>query len=293
MLAPARDGESITFLTHDYEQIEDVARIFKVRLDGSEEDVITRTRMGHHAHVELEGNRYGWLAQESAIKDVEGDLIDLWADQIFEAPEGSLEDDEPEEAFSFYADYPHEPWDVCEHMGQGSPWGQAWTHANSLAYRDGHYYIGPRWLDSIIKIDAATGEVVWEMGGLHTDFTGTSGVGWFSHAHWSHIWEDGAVIFDNAVETSEIASIMEIRWDEEARTVEKVFEFQDPDGRFMMFGGDARKLEGGNYLASFVQLGDLMEVNPQGEVVWRAQTQLGAGVGRVTFIEDIYSLPSP
>jgi hypothetical protein len=130
------------------------------------------------------------------------------------------------------------------------------------------------------------------MGGRFSDSPGWEDIGWFSHAHWSHIWEDGAVIFDNAVETSMVSGLIEIAFDEDTRTVTKVFDWRDPEGRFIQLGGDARKLPNGNYLVSFVQAGDVFEVHPSGDTVWRMQTELAHASGRVTWIDDIYNLPN-
>jgi hypothetical protein len=171
----------------------------------------------------------------------------------------------------------------------------AWEviHSNSLMYRPetNHYYLLSKYLDALLKIDRATGEVVWQFGGVNSDMLVLESQGRWGHPHMSHLWDGGMMIFDNGhhydVERSRIA---EYKWDEELMQARLVWEYWDPEDRFIMMMGDARKLPNGNYLASWFSAGMITEITREKEVVWRLTSDLGAAVSRVHFFRDIYDL---
>ena len=110
----------------------------------------------------------------------------------------------------------------------------------------------------------------------------------------SQLWDGGMVVFDNGDHHDpQVSGVVEYAWDEASRTVEQVWRHTDPDGRFTSMMGDVRKLPSGNYLVSWSALGTIEEITPDHEVVWRANAGVGMVVGRVRWIEDLYSLPSP
>ena len=56
----------------------------------------------------------------------------------------------------------------------------------------------------------------------------------FHHAHMSHRWNDGILVFDNGYHTSPAQSrVVEYAIDEELGTYEQVWEYPDPSGRFV------------------------------------------------------------
>jgi len=73
-------------------------------------------------------------------------------------------------------------------------------------------------------------------------------------------------------------------------TIEKVFEYIEPDGRIMEILGDAKKLPNGNYLTSWSTAGYLAEMDSEGNVVWKGEAELGNAVARTTWIADLYSM---
>jgi hypothetical protein len=75
-------------------------------------------------------------------------------------------------------------------------------------------------------------------------------------------------------------------------TFQKEWEYADPDGRYVEFLGDARKLPNGNYLISWTTAGMITEITPEYEVVWSAVADLGTALTRITYIDDIYDFKS-
>ena len=128
---------------------------------------------------------------------MEGEERLIAGDRILQAPEGAGED-EAVEAFSYFD--AHEPEVTCEHFfAEAYNTGALdWVHANSLmtdASEDA-WFVMSKNMDALHKVDRATGEVLWQMGGADSDFTFEGQGGW-SHAHMSQIWDGGMMVFDN------------------------------------------------------------------------------------------------
>jgi hypothetical protein len=272
----------------------------RARLDGSEVLEIP-TAVGHHAVIEAEPGVIGWAARDTR----RGGDPEAWitADRVYEAPIASAST--PREVVNLHDDlFGGATTAPCTHAL--TPWpydGQfpvfEWSHLNSLVHladRDA-WLLHLRWVDTVLLVDRPTGEILWVMGGPDGTFTWADGAplwsgvedSWLSHAHLSDAWDGGLVAFDNGSHRSPpTSSIVELAWDEGSGTVEEVFRWSHPDGRFVGIIGDVRKLPGGSYLASWSTAGDLDEISPAGEVLWHAETEPPRSVGRVVFLRDLY-----
>jgi len=289
---PGRDGQTILYTQNDRKQVADLAGTVRVDLDG-EVISVTRNLMGHHDFVELPDGSIAWLSLE--LRDVTVDQTDFLVagDLILEAPEGIEEGVEPAIIFNFFDDY-FDPWVTCTHFlddayGTG---GKDWSHCNSLMYdeADDTYLVMCRNFDNLIKIDRSNGEILWEIGGVHATVELPPEDAWH-HGHMSHLWDGGMVIFDNGYHLDPPHSrIAEYTFDIDAGSAELVWDYWDPEGRFIPLLGDARRLPGGNTLACWTSAGMMTELTPDGDVVWRLEGAIGTGMGRITWIEDIYDL---
>jgi len=285
-----RDGESVTWLWTDYvDRSRDNGGLARLGIDGM---VLTETpaTRAHHHFQELPDGEQAWLCWSDPTDiDVEGEILPLTWDRICETNAG-----DGEVVFDFLADW-QAPWYTCEHMDEGGfiPDSNEWIHANSLLYReaDDAYIVMGRYTDSLTKIDRQTGEVLWNLGGPFNDFAIADGTTLFTHAHMSHFWDGGLLVFDNSDHKGdEVSGVVEYRVDEVAKTLEQVWEFRDPLGRNMIRLGDARRLDNGNTLVVWTDYGALEEVTPAGDRVWRATAGPDAKVGRTIWIEDLYQL---
>ena len=129
------------------------------------------------------------------------------------------------------------------------------------------------------------------MGGRSSDFTREDGSplytsaedSWpWSHAHLSDAWEGGALLFDNGDHYDPpVSGVVEVAWDEEARTVREVWRWTRPDGVFLFTLGDARRLPGGNVLVAWTGEGRLTEITRDGDIVWDARAEPGLQVSRI------------
>ena len=140
-------------------------------------------------------------------------------------------------------------------------------------------------MDMLYKVDRATGTLEWQMGGRDTDFTLTSG-DWFNHGHFSEVWEDGFMLFDNGDHRG-YSRVAEYHWNESERTAELVWSLDHPDGRVLPVLGDVIRLPGGNRLIAWSADAILQEVTDDGTVVWEAQAGGFGVVSRVTFVPEL------
>ena len=106
----------------------------------------------------------------------------------------------------------------------------------------------------------------------------------------SDYWGEGMLVFDNGYHHLKLVSrVVEYRIDHDARTLEKVQEWESPAGAFSPVLGDAQRLPNGNRLLAYMLEGRVTEVTTDGDVVWDAVLELGAGVGRITHVPDVYA----
>lgn len=52
--------------------------------------------------------------------------------------------------------------------------------------------------------------------------------------------------------------------------------------------GDVHRFESGNTLVTFSYSGQVHEVSPDGEVVWKVSTSAGGALGYLVPVEDLY-----
>ena len=288
------DGRGFYTIHSDITQTEDTSEIAWYAIDASDLTV-TPARMGHHDVVMLPDRTYAYLGFEfHTIIDYGGVEEQVAGDIIVEIPEGGTEDDS-ETVFSLFDVYPH-PQPICEH-GYWSAYntdGKDWSHANSLTMVPGDedtYYLMASYLDALLKIDRATGEVLWEMQGPHDEFTPVGSPDAWSHPHMSQTFDGGFTVFDNGYHRNPSHSrVIEFSFDEGAMTTTSEWLYADPDGRFNAVLGDIKKIADDRYLTVWSQFGMLVELDTAGDIVWKAETALGSAVGRIVWVPDLYEL---
>lgn len=289
---PGRDGRSLLFTQNSIEQDQDISNILRVSIDGSE-TTTTRTVLGHHSFTELPDNRFAWLSLDLRTVEVDGTDEYLAGDTVLEIQEGATDADSPTEVFNYFDDW-GQPTRMCSHFDAEAfqTGAKDWTHANSLMYVESQddLYLMAKNYDHVLRIDRSTGTLVEELGGPNSDYEGEQAA-WWSHAHMSHLWEGGMVVFDNGYHHSPTVSrVMGYSWDQAAGTITADFQYTDPNGQFIQLLGDGRLLDNGNVLTSWTSLGIIKEHASDGTVVWQIESELGTAVGRVTMLEDLYTL---
>ena len=146
--------------------------------------------------------------------------------------------------------------------------------------KHGAYYVSLRNFSTIVKIDRVTGEQLWSLGGESSSFkTAAGSTDLFHHQHQFTMVDDGIVVFDNGLVENSDSRAVEYRLDETAGTAELVWEHHNDPPLFCAVLGDVHRLRNGNTLITWSGLGQIDEVTPQGEVVWRLNSRMGNGFG--------------
>lgn len=292
---PIPDKDSIAWAQHDIKQQSDLGGILRMRFDGSD-SVLTSAFQGHHDFAVLPNDRYAWISVDAKFVEIDGEEVLVAADSILETPEGSDASVAPREVFSLFTDY-HPIFVPCSHFEEtvAGVGGKDFSHGNSLVYDEAldQFRFMAKNLDNIMFVDREAGELLFEIGGAHSELSTANAEDMWSHGHYSQIWDDGFTVFDNAYHTEDNASrATEYRYNLEAGELELVWSYTSESGRFNALLGDVKRL-GDTRLISWTESGMLTEVNEAGEVVWQAETELGTGLGRATWIADLYTLDVP
>ncbi|KAL3470285.1 ASST-domain-containing protein [Aspergillus californicus] len=162
----------------------------------------------------------------------------------------------------------------------------AWDyfHLNS-ATKDAHgnYLISARNYAAIFKINGTSGEVIWQLGGIHgSDFEVPENARFaFQHdARIRYLSEDGDIerisLFDNedhsqpghSRNTSSRARYLEL--DHVKQTVTEIQTFWPPDDLVANSQGNAQFLPGGNVFVNWGQAGAVTELDKHGNVLFHA-----------------------
>ena len=151
-------------------------------------------------------------------------------------------------------------------------------HPNSIDFdSDGNYIVSFRRLSQVLKIDATTGEVIWRLGGRRGEFAVLNDpLGGFSEQHSVRRLANGhLLLYDNGGEHQPKQSrAAEYELDLATKTARLVWEYRPEPAIYTPGGGAVQRLENGNTLVSFSQVGEAREVASDGTVLWTAELML-------------------
>jgi hypothetical protein len=155
-----------------------------------------------------------------------------------------------------------------------------YAHANSIALdHDEHWLWSSRGLSQVMKIHRTTGEVMWRLGGIASDFTFVNDpYNGFCGQHTASRLDNGHVlIFDNSrtclpeLQGSRPAQSRAVEYalDEVAMTAELVWSYERQD-IFASSQGSAQRLSNGNTMICWGSGSDVLatEVTAAGDVVY-------------------------
>jgi hypothetical protein len=156
--------------------------------------------------------------------------------------------------------------------------GTAPSHMNSVAVGpDGNLIVSLPGYNTIVKVDFATGEVMWRLGGDHSDFTFVDDP--LAGFTWPHdptpVGDDDILLFDNGPgHDPPVSRVVQYRLDRAAGTATLVWQYhKDPDV-YALGGGSAYRLPDGDTRVLWPYLGDLngravvQNVDPSSRVTW-------------------------
>jgi hypothetical protein len=135
-------------------------------------------------------------------------------------------------------------------------------HLNSIELdSDGNFIVSARHTNAVYKIDRATGDVIWRLGGKRSSFEMGPGAV-FRLQHDARVHDDGTIsVFDNVAEDMPARGRksrgLVLALDEKAKTASVAREFEHPDGILSGTQGSMEALRGGG---AFVGWGGLHPV---------------------------------
>jgi arylsulfotransferase ASST len=175
-------------------------------------------------------------------------------------------------------------WDRWTHADKIDPplQDQGIDHPNSIEFDlDGGVIASFRNLGAVVKIDPATKDVIWQLGGLRNQFTFVGDpLNGFGGQHAVHVLPDGhLLLLDNGVtHTPQVSRVVEYALDLSARTATMVWEYTPSPSMFNEFTGWVQRLSNGNTIVAWTNYGLIDEVAPDGGLVNRMQLNSSAGV---------------
>ena len=157
-----------------------------------------------------------------------------------------------------------------------------YMHSNTIEPdpRDGSLYVSCRNMNSILKIDRESGDIIWRLG-ENGDFEMDS-QDRFYHQHSPELQPNGnLLIYDNGTgrpeeDGGEYSRAVELELDEENMTARAVWTYRHDPDLYTPIWGDADRLPNGNTLVVFGTrtpgtTTHYVEVTPEGEVVWEVE----------------------
>ncbi|MBK7786272.1 MAG: aryl-sulfate sulfotransferase [Gemmatimonadetes bacterium] len=163
------------------------------------------------------------------------------------------------------------------------------THGNAIEMdADGLPLVSFRSLDEIVKIDTTTGNIVWRLGGLASDFTIQGDIkGAFQRQHGLRVvGQDHLQFLDNGTQIP--SRLVRYTLDTLAMTATLDWEFIDAPTTFAAVGGATQVLSNGGALVTFGPAGRVIEVDPDGNRTWELSGINGSYVFRAQRLTSLY-----
>lgn len=263
------DRESVVLLLAGPQSALEEGKVVRVSLDGA---TVTETPVPYADH-DLAELPDGTLAAIIVVPDGEQS-----ADSIVEiARDGSTR-----EIWSAWDAWDPAALGIDEHEHN-------WTHGNALDYvpEEDAYYLSMKTLESLAKIDRATGEVQWTINGRLNEFSFGDTAPLGMHHQFEVQGDDRIVFFENGSQERQASRLVELQLDVEARTATEIWSYTRDPSVFVFAKGDVHRFDNGNTQVVWSTSGEIQNVTPEGEVTW----QLNLGLGQVvTFVHVVDSL---
>jgi hypothetical protein len=276
--ALSRDGESMFFLawTPQYPGLDCTTDrdLVRVSLDGSQLDT-TLVSGAHHDFVELADGTLALLAYDP----IQWEGVEVVGDRVVEVAPGGDEID----VWSL--------WDITS-PDPGGDYGDGtdYSHANAIRYdeADDAYLVSLRLLNTIVKIDRHSGEVLWRLGGADSDFQlPGGGTDLFRNQHHFQILDDGILVFDNGEEGAGETRVIQYQLDESTWTATPVWTHSPDPPRAVYSLGDVTRFDSGQTLVTWATAGEMELLDANGEREWLLNLGIGTGFGYTTWVEKL------
>jgi len=274
-LARARisvDGRTMLLL--DLNLADDVdAALYRVGLDGTGLEALPSESFHHDFELLPDGTITSLVYEPREI-----DGLSVPGDRLVEiSPDGSSR-----VVYDIWED-PEVVYDPAD-----AYMGRMWPHANAIDYLvdEDAYLVSFLALDGIVRIDRASGEVDWRLGGDLSDFQLMDGsTDLFEHQHQFH-WLDGSMlVFVNGPMQMGISSVVQYALGMEQGGALPVWELESSLGLSSMILGDVHRFDSGNTLITWSYGGVIEEVDPEGDTLWSVEASVGGAFGYTSWLE--------
>lgn len=151
-------------------------------------------------------------------------------------------------------------------------------------------------IDTVIELDADTGEVLKQFGGLAGGWTISPASAAIDFQHYAHWTPDGTILLSTHVPDEEGAMrAREYSVDEDSQTLSEIWSYGEGGGHYAKLNGEAVRLANGNTLIGYGTEGTVLELDPDDEIVWelRWPERVDPGtwlIGHAALLADLYAL---
>jgi hypothetical protein len=261
-------GDEVLWGVTGWSQEEGMGLLGSTRLDGTATTEVAAPGL-HHEVVPTDD---GWLYlayevdPETSIGLLPGQPTAADVLRTVDPSDGTLVD-----GFSYFDDYPLAPYSPCNHAQLPSffPGVVEFTHTNSLVPFDDGWLLLPRYLDALVFV--RDDRFVWQAGGRGGTLVAGSDDAEVLHGHFTEAFGDRALVFDNGSHGDRASRVVELQLLPDEGRYDAVWWAEHPDGDYIDFLGDARRLPGGHTLVAWSPQGRVDELRDDGSVAWSLQ----------------------
>ncbi len=144
---------------------------------------------------------------------------------------------------------------------------------------------------SIVQIDRASGACDWVLG--RTEATLELEESPFLNQHQFELLDDSLLVFDNEGLSGSRSRAVEYAFDPDQGAGDVLWSHEPEPSVYSFVLGDVHRFEDGDTLVTFSAGGQIDRVSPQGEVLWRLNTDIGYALGFHQALEDLYTVELP
>ena len=147
----------------------------------------------------------------------------------------------------------HVPVTWCTHCNWNSSLLDPYHHNAFQVLENGDILLSLRNMDAVVRIDKATGTLVWVLGGPFSDFSFDASSEAFRHPHDAQLIEGNhLLLFDNGSgKPSQVSRGVEYVLDLNEGVVSQIQEWIHPDGNYASSQGSIQRLDSGGTLISW------------------------------------------
>lgn len=238
----------------------------RMRVDGSDEERLDLPN-AHHDFIPLPDGAYAMIERQELL--VDGELA--VSDGIIEVtPDGHVR-----------RVFRAEDWitlDLADGENIGD--GLEVVHGNGLIYDapSDRYYLSSWCRSSVMAVDRASGALIWEIGGPHTQYPLLGGTEFFGQ-HAPRIDDGALMVFDNGDMDGLSSRVAAFDVDEVLQTYTQRWEHRPEPSLFTPVLGNADRQEDGGLFISWGTTGRVELVDAEMQATWRLDASLGGAVG--------------